>query len=804
MRRLPACVAVAGVPRTQTKNSRGSRESVAVNTPARRRPAIASLILFVAVFPFVTSAQQEQSWEVGALNLIIPHVVEGSVFYENGIWYGTNGIYVKYGDSFLTTDNMSLNEQTGDVVADGHVRIESGDQIWVGEHINYNFKTHQMQSEEFRTGKPPVFASGRDLTGNTTNHTYTARHVFVTTDDISDPMFRVRASRIKIVPGKYVEMWNAVVYADGVPALYFPYYKRNLSERANNLNFVPGDRTAYGPYLLNTYTWYWGDHTDGKIHLDYRERRGVGTGPDLNLQLGRWGDFAFKYYYLHDQNPNTSINTNSFANLGNMPENRQRFYFAWQATPFTNLNMKALVNYQSDPLMLHDFFEGDYTENPQPNTFVEANKYWENWSVDAEAAPRVNNFFDQVERLPDVKLTGFRQRVFDTPVFYESESSAGYYRQEFANTNELFANTNGPFGGPFPDYSAVRADTYQQVLLPWKFFGWLNVAPRVGGRFTYYSNEGGPGGTNGETYRKVFNTGVETSFKVSRLWADATNSLLEIDGLRHIIEPSVNYAFVPNPSTPPARLPQFDSELPSLEILPIQFPDYNDIDSIDSQNVIRFGLRNTLQTKRDPPSLGSYGAAGGQIQNLLDWNVMLDWRLKPNTSTNALNLGAPGPQKTFDDLFSQLTFRPRTWLTLDSQLRYDINDGLLNLAFHQVTFTPNERWSWGLGHWYLRSDFLGNGASGDNFITSTFFFRLNDNWGLRLEHDFDAADGRLQQQFYSLYRDFRSWTGALTFRVVDNGTGPEDFTIAFSFSLKAKPKLPLGGDAVSPYHLVGE
>jgi hypothetical protein len=27
-----------------------------------------------------------------------------------------------------------------------------------------------------------------------------------------------------------------------------------------------------------------------KLHLDYRERRGVGAGPDLNLHLGQWGD----------------------------------------------------------------------------------------------------------------------------------------------------------------------------------------------------------------------------------------------------------------------------------------------------------------------------------------------------------------------------------------------------------------------------------------------------------------------------------------------------------------------------------
>jgi hypothetical protein len=135
-------------------------------------------------------------------------------------------------------------------------------------------------------------------------------------------------------------------------------------------------------------------------------------------------------------------------------------------------------------------------------------------------------------------------------------------------------------------------------------------------------------------------------------------------------------------------------------------------------------------------------------------------------------------------------------------LRYDINDGDLNMAVHQLTFTPNEKWSWGVGHWYLRNGFWVNG--GANLINSTMFFRLNDNWGVRTTHSFNAQNGRLQEQFYTLYRDLRSWTGALTFRLTDNGSGSKDFTVAFSFSLKANPRQRLGGDTVGPYRLVGE
>jgi hypothetical protein len=755
-------------------------------------PAIA-LFFFVIAAAFAAGAPSEESWEVESLNRVLPGVAEGQVFYDlaAGTATGTNGVFIHYGspvygDAVLTADNVFVNTKTGDADADGNVRIESGDLLWVGDHIHYNFKTRQMRSEQFRTGKLPVFAGGTQLTGDGSNRVYTARSAFFTTDDAADPAYKIRASRIKIIPGKSVQMWNAVAYVDGVPVFYYPYYHRDISSKANNFMFIPGYRSRYGAYVLSTYRWYLGDLADGIIHADYRAKRGPGAGPDVNLHLGQWGDATIKYYYQHDSRPDYS--TNAFPQFGPIPENRQRFYLGWQATPATNLNLKALVNYQSDPLFLHDFFEGDYRANPQPNTFVEANKYWDNWSLDALTTPRVNSFYDQVERLPDVKLTGYRQEVLDTPVYYDSESSVGWYRDydsyASSNTNGLYAGTNGFYAA-----SAARADTYHQFTLPWTFFNWLNVTPRVGGRLTYYSSQSynSVNVTNGlpssDVYREVFNTGVGTSFKASQLWSDATNSFWQVDGLRHIIEPSANYVFVPDPSTPPAALPQFDGQQPSLMLLPVDFPDYNSIDSIDTQNVIRFGLRNVLQTKRD-----------GQLEDLVNWNMMLDWRLDPKSDQSSLN-----------DLYSQFVVRPRTWLTLESQVRYDIDRGDLNMSFHQVTFSPNDRWSWGIGHWYLREGTWGDYTwNGNDYITSTLFYRMSDNWGVRAVHDFNSETGRLQEQSYTLYRDLRSWTAALTFRVEDDVGSSQDFTIAFSLSLKASPSTQVGEDTANPHRIVGE
>jgi lipopolysaccharide assembly outer membrane protein LptD (OstA) len=744
-----------------------------------RTRASITFLLTLGLFAFCLQvrAQQKpvQEWIIESLH-------KGGTAPEAGVEYDfrtqiatiTNGAFVKFGEAVLTAERAALNYGSGDIIADGSVRIQQGEQVWASEHVRYNFFTHQLEAEQFRTGETPVFATGAGVHGDITNHVYYATNAVVTTDDIAQPAFKIRARRIKIIPGKKIVAYDAVLYAEGVPVFYFPYYTRNIGEHANNWNFLPGYRTLFGPFILGNYTWYIDEHLNTVVHLDYRAKRGPGGGPDVNFDFGPWGQGTFKYYYTHDRDPEAD-------QLGfPISEDRQRVVFAYQANPATNLYIKSLVQYQSDPAVVRDFFEGEYRTHPQPKTFFDANKFWQNWSLDAYVQPQVNNFLETVERLPDIRLTGFRQQVGETPVYYQSETSAGYYRRVFADN----LGTNGAPSAPGLAFEAARADTYHQLVVPETLFGWLNLTPRVGGRFTYYGEASGTGATTDEETRGVFNTGAEVSFKASRVWPTARNSLFEVNGLRHIIEPSANYVYVPSPTTPPSQLPQFDYELPSLRLLPNEFPDFNDIDAIDSQNVIRWGVRNKLQTKRE-----------GQIVNLVNWDVYTDWRLKPNAG-----------QTTFSDAYSDLALKPWSWLGVESLIRYDINDELLRMSYTTLTIQPGTDWSWRFGQYYLRHDLSGTPTAvgaGNKVLTSTLYYRMNENWGLRMAHYFNQESGKLQEQSYTIYRDLRSWTAALSFLIRDNTTGPLDYTVAFTFSLKAYPHFPLGVDTTGPYSLLG-
>jgi hypothetical protein len=96
---------------------------------------------------------------------------------------------------------------------------------------------------------------------------------------------------------------------------------------------------------------------------------------------------------------------------------------------------------------------------------------------------QINGFFETTERLPEIALDVKRQPLFDSGIFYESETTFANLRRDF------------PRGSENVDYSALRFDTFHQFVYPQTYFGWLSVVPRLGFRSTYYSESRDLSGT---------------------------------------------------------------------------------------------------------------------------------------------------------------------------------------------------------------------------------------------------------------------------------------------------------------------
>ena len=702
------------------------------------------------------AASQDNPWTVTAGK------VQTSL--KTGVTLATGGAVVSYEEKDgepveLSAETMSINRDTGEVVAKGTVFLRGRGQTWIGDELRYNFKTEDIGTASFRTGLAPIYAAGSGLGASVSNNVYSATNAVITTDDLDVPYYRVEAKEVTIVPGKEIRAKKATVYIGKTPIFYLPNYRRSLERHPNNWVVNPGYRSLWGPYLLMDYNWIASSNLSGAMHLDLRQRRGIGVGPQVAWDLGRYGEVELDSYYIHDENPQLS------SPVAPPDADRHRVKFVYQAEIRTNFNAKVVVRHQGDPFILRDFFEWEYRRNTQPSSFAEVEYLWDNYSLNVLAMPRVNDFFERIERLPEIRFTGLRKKLGETPWFLESETSAGYLKHEFAN------NATAPF-------AATRVDTYHQAIMPKTFNNWLTVTPRVGGRYTYYSETEGALVLN-DAQRWVFNTGAEVSTKLTRTWNNTDLKLFKSRGIRHIMRPTVNYVYVPSPNKRPIDLPQFDTTIPTFRLLPLDYPDFNSIDAVDSENTLRFGLRNNVQTKRD-----------GQVDTLFNWNLFTDWRLRRRPN-----------QDTFADLFSDLDFRPREWAGFTSSTRYDLDAGVFSLADHRVVLSPYRDWNLSLGHRYVRrGPLLG---VGHNLFLANYYYRLNENYGFNMRHTFEGRDGVMEEQSYSVYRDFRSWVGSLTFRLRDNRAGADDFTVGFTFSSKAFPRFDLGSDRDTPEYLIG-
>lgn len=682
---------------------------------------------------------------------------DGAVEIEEGTGLATSpaGVKITYGDTVLTARKVRVEWATGAVAAEGDVRIQRGKELWVGEKITYNFKDRQLAAEQFRTGQAPFLVGGQGLKTSFGGGSHSATNAIVTTDDVANPTYRVRAREVKLVPNEYIEAKGATLLLGKVPIMYLPSYRRPLDRPPNYFTFAPGYRSTWGAFLLSKYHWTIQTNLSLDLHLDYRTERGVGVGPDFLYDLGALGSGSLKTYYAYDERPGTNFNGTP------IPYNRYFVNFSHSAFVNTNLAVKTVLETQSDMYVVRDFFEAEYRKNMQPMSYLEVSQHWPNFSLDFVTVPQFNDFFRTIERLPEVNLNAARQQLGISPFYYEAENSLGYLRFRIGD----YPGTN---------YAAVRGDSYHQILLPQTFFGWLNFTPRVGGRYTYYGALDDFDSTSGDTdlNRWVFNTGAEVSTKLSRLWPGSHSKVFDVSGLRHIMTPSVNYVYVPRPNYVPSEIPQFDYELPSFQPLPITFPDYNDIDSIDSDNVLRFGLGNKLQTKR-----------AGAVDNLVNWATFFDWRLNPRPD-----------QPTLGDLYWDLELKPRKWLIVGSEVRYDLNDFNWRMANNTITIQPNDIVSWKGGQRYLVDFPSLDGSVGQNLWFSRLYFKLNENWAARMAHYFDARNGLMQEQDYTIYRDMRSWTLALVFRVQHSLGSPTDYTAAITFSFKTFPRYKLGTD----------
>ncbi len=576
----------------------------------------------------------------------------GETTYENGLATARDNVAIHVGNTDIYADWAQYNSTTHDVELKGHARIYRDISLYVTEHGFYNTETKKIRAINGRTESQPYFLRGRDVTSISDN-AYLIRNGTFTTDDTARPDFHLHARKIRIYEKDRVIMQYVTAYVGKVPVFWWPYLYESLSETFS-FTVSPAYLSTWGPSLLTQVIFPITDNIKGRLLLDYFGRRGPAIGFDPIIDYGKDenSQARLKTFYIDDQNPD--INQTAEVRQ-NVPASRYRLSLE-DRTNFTN-DIYAIANLTklSDPYVMEDFYQGEFRVDPVPDNVIAVTKTNPFYTITAIERYQANDFFTTTERQPEVVLDIKRTPLFGGPIFYEGETG-------FANLRLQF-----PDGSGFKNYGTDRFDTFHQLTFPNTYFGWLSIVPRVGYRGTYYGKTWDLGSTvfvppsdplvpdfilppptnanpikfDGDTFRSVFDTGAEASFKISRKWEDVQSRAFGLDGLMHVIQPFTDFSYVKEDGPNPLSILQFDRFEPSTQLRAIDFPQFTTIDSIADWTVWRVGVRNRLETRRDDSTMTWF-----ELDTYFDVNFY-----NPYDRTN------------FSNLVNNIRFTPLPWVS---------------------------------------------------------------------------------------------------------------------------------------------
>ncbi len=461
--------------------------------------------------------------------------------------------------------------------------------------------------------------------------------------------------------------YNSFLEIYGIPVFWFPilYKPMDVSTFGGLIEF--GSTSSWGQYIRTSKNFQIMDdpYLNVNLMLDYYSRRGIGYGINTDLITAESSTELF-FYGINDRNPyryfdrdyNEAIHDKWYRANSRLAlhEYRYEFKFANLTHITPRLDFRAQVDVISDFNFLRDYFNERYSQSVEPPTYASLEYQMERMTASLYSTVRVNDFFTTVERMPQL-MAGFPRQELFGGLYYQGETSFDYLEMDWRHFDYPSIRN---FDTSLRDYHSARLDSLHMFYYPLKWKN-INFIPRAGFRLTAYSNSsktpvsysdltamfldntitGQPeyeivnhyDNRGGSKFRVAGEVGMEINTKFYKTWQNVRNAYWELDGLRHVMVPYINYTYIPSPTVNREYLYYFD-----------------DIDRIDEQNFVRLGAVNRIQTRRN-----------NQIQEIFSIETFWDYFFYRESDFNHIG-----------DLGVILHFSPMSKLTFNTSALFDL------------------------------------------------------------------------------------------------------------------------------------
>ena len=639
--------------------------------------------------------------------------------------------------------------------------------------------------------------------------------------------------KLKYRQAEYAKMTNGLLSLWEIPALWLPFWYYPI-DTDYGWRVMPWYSSRHGASLYVKYVYNLaGSLEDGcyglgaSTRLDLRSKNGVAAGQSFSWQLGDYGSGKFKVYYADDDDYDrydrnwTNSKKYNYQNWGSTVD-RERWgvAFAHSAEITERDRVRVSVASYSDSYFRRDFlrdnlFSGRSDFNDFSGSRNEA--AWEHleksFSAGLSVSGPIDEFYSGVMRLPEFYFDAAPVKILNTPLYYESESSAGYYNRQYAKYGSSSTSDAYRYNpGPWANYNTARFDTYHRVSAPLRIADIVSAVPRVGYRGSFWGESGALADASSRAYtasdqvwRSVYEAGVTFS---ARGTADFG------DGKRHILEPYVDFLAQEadyHGLTAGSRPYMFDNCEGSY--------DYLDQFAGRSRNLpyswygFTPGIRNVLRTTDE----------NGVSRTLFDFDVYASVQLNDTSYFGGgrwtkLSADVEDPNYGNDDFIvmpgARLKWNPTRETSLFARAEWDGDND--RLAYADILFTQKltDRLSWRVelnsrDHRYwdyapmiidsdMRKDMFNHNRQ--KFAEAGFVYEITDSLVIGPYAIFDIDEAELAEigSMVDLRTDCLGFRFMLSYETeyerVDRSEEKSDFRCGFFIYLRA-----LGPDAANPF-----
>ncbi|MBQ7651291.1 MAG: LPS assembly protein LptD [Victivallales bacterium] len=705
-----------------------------------------------------------------------------------------------YGKLTLTAGEIQINRETMDFAAQGNVQITSEDGgKWSSPTVSGNLDRKALKFGPYRLDAD-VWHSAGDGGENVDEHTMELDHLWVSTCDLHEPHYRLAASSIKYHDDHTFSAKHVVLKFWKVPVFYFPYLWGN-TDGTSGFIIRPGYSGKRGAYIRLGRIWRYAENGKISVFTDLMSKRGVGLGSESENVTDKREYKTTLYGLLDSRPPHTE---HGYDRRFKETDERYRINGYYRQEFFDDeLSLRANIDVLSDISMLEDWFKGEYKRINQPKSFIGLSSTATPFDFGLTLRPRVNDFYTVLETLPELHLDIARIDINGTPLQYQSSTLAGYYSMKWRDFDRKRSRMLPDYLDQYnelpedpDDYESWRLHTQHFLYLPMSIMDAITLTPRAGVAGTYYSrssrrkiskndlaamfdvdNPDRPysesrvvnyDAKGGEVMRVAYEVGAElhTSFYGDVLALSVER--LDINGLQHVVEPYINYNYMPEPSHDRDHLYYFD-----------------DIDRLEKQHFIRLGIDQRMLTRRE---------------NVKDTVIRLQSYVDFHFDRGEESGRHPA------DFGARLDFSPRQELNFWAATVHDIGEGDIQRGETGLRLGKEDEFNLSIRYIY-RNDHISRstyslgssltdiaGESGylkkrfesADIITGEVEIPINSITTFAVSAEYDFEKSHLSEHKYQIRRRLHCWD--MAFGV---GWDNNDFEMMLMFQLVAFPKIKL-------------